>query len=80
MSVSNVYSETAETEVNGCTGCPSTNIFPSPYTISMPLSPTPSKLSRHSCWIARLSLSMCLRPYFRNPTAVKFLTVYPVKW
>ncbi len=28
--------------------------FSSPYTISVPLSPSPSKLGRQSCWVARL--------------------------
>ncbi len=33
---------------------PVQNIFPSPYIISIPLSPSPSKLGRQPCWVACL--------------------------
>jgi hypothetical protein len=35
---------------------PILNIFPSPYTISILLSPPPSKLDRQPCWVACLSV------------------------
>jgi hypothetical protein len=33
--------------------------FSSPYTFSMPLSPSPSKLGMQSCWVACLLLCFC---------------------
>jgi hypothetical protein len=38
---------------------PVQNIFPSPYTISLPLSPSPTKLGQ-AAMLGRQSLSMCL--------------------
>ncbi len=35
---------------------PVQNIFSSPYTFSIPLSPLPSKLGRQPCWVAYLLL------------------------
>ncbi len=47
----------------GCSSRPSTKlVFSSMYTISIPLSPSPSKLGRQPCWVACLS-SMCLCDY-----------------
>ncbi len=37
---------------------PVQNIFSSPYTISMPLSLSPSKLGRQLCWVACLLVSV----------------------
>ncbi len=39
---------------------PVQNIFSSPYTISIPLSPSPSKLGRQPCWVACLLVSIGL--------------------
>ncbi len=38
----------------GCSSQPSTNIFSSPYTFSIPLSPPPSKLGWQPCWVTCL--------------------------
>ena len=51
------------TRILFCLGCsirPSTNIFSSPYTISIPLSSSPSKLGKQSCWAACLLVCACL--------------------
>ncbi len=45
---------------------PVQNIFSSPYTISMPLSPSPSKLGRQPCWVACLLVCVCAS---NSPTA-----------
>ncbi len=45
----------------GCFSRPSTNLFSSPYTISLHLSPSPSKLGRQSCHVA--CLLICVSDY-----------------
>jgi hypothetical protein len=45
----------------GCSSQPSTKYFiPLLYTISIPWSPSPSKLGRHSCWVACLLVCVSL--------------------
>jgi hypothetical protein len=46
---------------------PSTNIFSSPYNISIPLSPPLSKLGWQSCWVA--CLLVCLWLCYRHTHA-----------
>ncbi len=53
---------------------PVQNIFSSPYTISMPMSPSPSKLGRQPCWVA--SLLVCVSGlYLKIFTFSSFLPI-----
>jgi hypothetical protein len=55
------------------------NIFSSPYIISIPLSPSPSKLGRQPCWVACLSMCLWKEPWSSSICIILFLvrpTVY----
>jgi hypothetical protein len=46
---------------------PVQNIFPSPYTISFPLPPSPSKLGRQPCWVAFLLICVSVISLAKRP-------------